>query len=169
MEKIYKFIIPVDPKAKKRPKVYRWSTVNPSQNDEEVIASLFNQLEGQPDKPLNGQIRVQAKFFKNPPKNTPKWQLPLMEQGVFRPAKSPDLDNYVKLILDALNGLLWEDDRYIVEMHSGKFYTTNQPRIELVVNQLPTPTRKNKDIISTNSNLYDAIDTFFSIDNSDIG
>lgn len=162
MDKIYKFTIPVEPKAKKRPKVYRWSTVNPSKSDEKLVVRAFSQLDGKPPKPLNGQIRVQVKFFKSPPKNTPKWQLPLMEQGTIRPAKSPDLDNYVKLILDALNGVMWEDDRYIVEMHSGKFYTLVQPRIELIVNQLPTPTRKNKDIILTNPDLYAQIDTFFS-------
>ena len=163
MGKIYKFTIPVEPKPKKRPKVYRWSTVNPSQKDEELVAQCFSQLEGIPNKPLSGQIRVQVKFFKNPPKNTPKWQLPLMDQGIIRPAKSPDLDNYVKLILDALNGILWVDDRYIVEMHSGKFYTLTQPHIELVIDQLPIPNRKNKDIIMVNPDLYQQIDTFFAI------
>ncbi len=160
MEKTYNFTINVEPKAKKRPKVYRWSTVNPSQKDEEVVARLFSTLKNRPEIPLTGQIRVQVKFYKNPPKNTPKWQLPLMEKGFIRPAKSPDLDNYVKLILDALNGLLWEDDRFIVEMHSGKFYTTETPRSELVVNVLPTPTRKtSKDFLEIDK--FEDLTTFF--------
>lgn len=161
MEKTYKFTILVEPKAKKRPKVYRWSTVNPSQKDEELAARKFSELDNIPLKPLNGQIRVQAKFYKNPPKNTPKWQLPLMEQGSIRPAKSPDLDNYVKLILDALNGILWEDDRFIVEMHSGKFYTTNDPRIELVVDELETPTRKTSQEF-LDSSQSENLNTFFT-------
>ena len=160
MEKTYIFTIKVEPKAKKRPKVYRWSTVNPSKKDEEVVARLFVGLENRPEKPLNGQIRVIIKFYKLPPKNTPKWQLPLMEKAVIRPAKSPDLDNYVKLILDALNGLLWVDDRYIVEMHSGKFYTTTDPRTELIVNVLPTPTRKtSKDFLEADE--FEDLNTFF--------
>lgn len=150
-----------EPKAKKRPKVYRWSTVNPSKDDEEIVYRLFSQLEGIPTTPLNGQIRVQVKFYKPPTKNTPKWQLPLMEKGIIRPNKSPDLDNYVKLILDALNGILWEDDRFIVEMHSGKFYTLDQPRIELIVNELETPTRKNSQQFLESTEVEN-LETFFT-------
>ena len=85
----------------------------------------------------------------------------MMEQGHIRPAKSPDLDNYVKLILDALNGLLWVDDRYIVEMHSGKFYTTNIPRTELIVDVLSTPTRATIDSFLQSEKISD-IRTFFT-------
>ena len=63
MEKTYIFTIKVEPKAKKRPKVYRWSTVNPSKKDEEVVARLFVGLENRPEKPLIGQIRVIIKFY----------------------------------------------------------------------------------------------------------
>ena len=84
-----------------------------------------------------------------------------MEKGFIRPAKSPDLDNYVKLILDALNGLLWEDDRYIVEMPSGKFYTTENQRTELMVDVLPTPTRKTVHNF-LQSDKFEDINTFFS-------
>ena len=76
-------------------------------------------------------------------------------------AKSPDLDNYVKHILDALNGILWEDDRFIVEMHSGKFYTTNDPRIELVVDELETPTRKTSQEF-LDSSKSENLNTFFT-------
>ena len=137
----YFFTLNIDPRPKARPKVYRWATVNPSQKDEELAARHFDACEGKPDHPLNGQICVWFKFFVNPPKSTPQWKKPLMDQGLIRPNKSPDLDNYVKLILDALNGRLWEDDRYIVEMHSVKFYTTTTPRIEIKVFEYPEYTR----------------------------
>lgn len=35
-------------------------------------------------------------------------------------AKGPDVDNLAKLVLDALNGLAWPDDRYIVELRVWK-------------------------------------------------
>ena len=138
----YAFTLYVDPKPKKRPKVYRFATVNPSQKDEKIAAEEFEKQINKPENPLNGQITVWLTFFIRPPKNTPKWQLPLMEEKQIRPNKSPDLDNYVKLILDALNGKLWEDDRYIVEMHSVKYYTTNTPKIEIVVKDAPQITHK---------------------------
>ena len=58
-----------------------------------------------------------------------------MEKAILRPNKSPDLDNYVKLILDSLNGILWEDDRYIIEINSAKYYTTDQEKIEIKMQQ----------------------------------
>ena len=32
-----------------------------------------------------------------------------------------DLDNYLKLVLDALNGIAWKDDRSVVEVHARRF------------------------------------------------
>ena len=37
--------------------------------------------------------------------------------------KNKDLDNIAKTILDALNGLAYEDDKQIVELHTEKYYT----------------------------------------------
>ena len=65
-----------------------------------------------------------------------------MDAGIIRPNTSPDLDNYVKLLLDALNGLIWEDDRYIIEMHSAKYFTTGEPKLELFVEQHDIPSKR---------------------------
>ena len=124
------FSIPISPKPKKRPKVYRWATVNPSKKDEEELASYVRQLDNCPKAPLSGQLRVILKFYVSPPKATPKWKLPYMDKGYIRPNKTPDLDNYTKLALDALNDILWEDDRYIIEIHATKYYSTTQPRLK---------------------------------------
>jgi len=162
---VLRFTVEVEPRPKKRPKVYRWSTVNPSEEDEKKLADAFRDLPNCPDTPFAGQIRVQFKFFKNPPKSTPQWKLPLMETGHIRPNKSPDLDNYVKLILDALNGILWEDDRYIVEMHSAKYYTTDTPKIEIVMEQINPPKYMDQShLIITNYNDLESLDTFFDME-----
>jgi Holliday junction resolvase RusA-like endonuclease len=34
-----------------------------------------------------------------------------------------DLDNYVKLVLDALNRILYHDDKQIVSLHASKQYS----------------------------------------------
>ncbi len=136
VEKTYSITINIDPKPKKRPRVYRWSTINPSQEDEEELAANVINHSNCPEQPLTGQIRVMLKFYQRAPKNTPKWKIPLMDRGDIRPNINPDVDNYVKLVLDALNGIIWEDDRYIVEIHASKYYSIN-PRIEIFVDQIP--------------------------------
>ena len=40
----------------------------------------------------------------------------------------PDLDNLVKLVKDALNGLAWHDDSQIVSLSANKLWTTETPR-----------------------------------------
>ena len=60
-----------------------------------------------------------------------------MDKGYIRPNKTPDLDNYTKLALDALNDILWEDDRYIIEIHATKYYSTTQPRLDITLDTIP--------------------------------
>lgn len=43
-----------------------------------------------------------------------------------RPTTRPDLDNYIKGVLDALNGITWEDDSQIVELTACKQYGGQQ-------------------------------------------
>lgn len=41
---------------------------------------------------------------------------------VHTPGGRGDLDNYVKLVLDALNGVAWKDDRSVVEIRARRFF-----------------------------------------------
>ena len=50
---------------------------------------------------------------------------------VFRPRKSGDLDNYLKIMLDALQGYLYENDSQIVEIHAYRQDDKDNPRVEL--------------------------------------
>jgi Holliday junction resolvase RusA-like endonuclease len=108
---------------------------------------------------------VALKFYVKPPKATPKWKIPYMDREYIRPNKSPDLDNFTKLTLDALNGILWEDDRYIVEIHASKFYTSEKPRTEIILDQLPDFTSK-KEVEKAISEYKNSlkIDEFFDIE-----
>ena len=55
--------------------------------------------------------------------------------GTLRPTTKPDIDNYIKGILDSLNGLFWHDDGQIVEIHAGKYYS-DKPRIEMEIKEI---------------------------------
>jgi Holliday junction resolvase RusA-like endonuclease len=49
--------------------------------------------------------------------------------AVYRAAKRGDLDNYVKAATDALNGLVFDDDRRIVVLHALMFDDRADPRM----------------------------------------
>lgn len=46
--------------------------------------------------------------------------------------KKPDIDNYVKLVCDALNEIAWEDDNAVAEIYATKRYSFN-PRTEITI------------------------------------
>jgi len=50
---------------------------------------------------------------------------------VFRPRKSGDLDNYLKIMLDALQGILYENDNQIVEIHAYRDDKPEDPHVIL--------------------------------------
>lgn len=55
--------------------------------------------------------------------------------GTLMPVSRPDVDNYAKNILDALNGVLWVDDSAVVTMTCAKVYSDN-PRAVVSVSPL---------------------------------
>ncbi len=50
---------------------------------------------------------------------------------VVRPIKRGDLDNSLKVLFDALNGILWEDDSQIVEIHASRYDNKDRPGVML--------------------------------------
>jgi Holliday junction resolvase RusA-like endonuclease len=65
-------------------------------------------------KPLSGDISVTIEFF-------------------FATKRRRDLDNQNKLVLDALSGIVYEDDAQIAELHLLRRHDTKRPRIEVSV------------------------------------
>lgn len=55
-------------------------------------------------------------------------------QNIHRPIVKPDTSNYVKLIEDALTGVIWKDDNCIVDLSASKYYS-DDPRIEVTVTE----------------------------------
>ena len=55
---------------------------------------------------------------------------------VYRARKSGDLDNSIKVLLDALCGVAYADDKQIVELHSWRFDDPRNPRVEVEVRQV---------------------------------
>jgi len=52
--------------------------------------------------------------------------------GEMLPISKPDIDNVIKGIFDACNGIVWDDDSQVVELHIAKRYSAN-PRVAIEV------------------------------------
>lgn len=62
---------------------------------------------------------------------------------VYRPRKSGDLDNRLKVSLDSLNGIAYRDDSQIVELHAYRYDDKTDPRVEIEIEQV-YPVKENK-------------------------
>lgn len=73
---------------------------------------------------LDGNLIVRMTFFFQPPKSYVKKRRELlMNEGSPMPHK-PDIDNLVKSVLDACNGITYRDDAAVVEVYAKKRYGT---------------------------------------------
>ena len=87
------------------------------------------------DEPLDGALEIEVSFYRPVQKSLSKKERARRLSGEHRPTVKPDLDNYIKSTLDALNGILWTDDKHIVDLHAHKYYS-DSPRIEIAVREL---------------------------------
>ena len=54
--------------------------------------------------------------------------------GIIRPTKKPDLDNIAKCFLDAMNDIVYLDDKQVVSLHVTKVYAET-PAVEVMVKE----------------------------------
>lgn len=91
---------------------------------------LIQALEHKPDHPWDEPIGIGLQFQLPRPKSlTRKKQWPSVR---------PDIDNYAKSVLDALNGLYYSDDSRICEMVLRKRYGPN-PGVEVSLWKIDEP------------------------------
>ncbi len=55
---------------------------------------------------------------------------------VFRPQRSGDLDNKLKCLIDAMQGVVFANDGQIVEIHAYRYEDKHRPRVEVEVKVL---------------------------------
>ena len=99
-----------------------------------LLASNAMQKAGQ--QPLEGPISAEIKIFR-PMIAMSKKKALLARSGVLLPTQKPDLDNYVKAIFDALNGIAYHDDAQICKIVAEKRYDDgNGERVEIELTQI---------------------------------
>ena len=78
-----------------------------------AVGYMMNQIGGQPRE---GAVAVRLDFY--------------------RPAKRGDLDNLIKVTLDALIGYAYADDEQVTEIHAVRRDDKNNPRVEVEIVRL---------------------------------
>ncbi|MGL4695213.1 RusA family crossover junction endodeoxyribonuclease [Enterococcus larvae] len=104
-----------------------------SKTYKKLVASAA--VQKRPAKLLTGALQVDVKIYKRSLKSFSKKKAEQAERKELRPTTKPDADNYAKGILDALKGIVWEDDGQVVRLICEKFYSA-QPRAEITVRSL---------------------------------
>ena len=133
---VVSLLIPVIPTGKGRPRLttqggfaHTYTPPKTRQAEDEIRTHLNRLWHG---KPLEGQISMDVTFFMSIAKSTSRKRANAM---IGKPHSSkPDLDNLLKLLCDALNGIVFKDDSQIWNLTSEKQYHS-YPRIEVSIEE----------------------------------
>ena len=109
---------------------------NPRDKYKKQLREMFiEDLEQYSEFPVEGELSIYFEFGLNPPKTVKnsKLKMFLAKMDILHPTTRPDIDNYVKPILDALNGVLYIDDGQIYELKCKKVFTQDKPFLKIDV------------------------------------
>ena len=133
------FIVEGKPQGKQRPRFSRISktvyTPTKTAKYEKRIAKAYTDIGGKciPDG-CYVSVTVHA-FFPVPKSYSRKKREDCLER-ILRPDKKPDMDNILKVVLDALNKVAYEDDKQVVELIGRKYYTYGEGYLWISVREV---------------------------------
>jgi Holliday junction resolvase RusA-like endonuclease len=123
-EIILRMTVPGEPVPKGRPRFGKGRTFTPvkTRQAEAAVkwAAVVARLKGSGHgKPTADPIALTCRFYR-------------------ANGRTADLDNLVKLVTDALNGIVWKDDRQVVQLHASRFDRQERPRTEIEIYRVLT-------------------------------
>lgn len=128
---MYSFFVDGKPQGKARPRFSRGRAYTPktTADYEKHIAECYNG-----DK-FSDALFVDIKAYFGVPKSYTKKQIKAIENGGY-PLKKPDADNICKVVLDALNGVAYEDDKQVVDCRIVKQYSFVKEGLEITIGEV---------------------------------
>ncbi len=126
---IYEFEVPGKIIGKGRPRLnsYTGSVYTPTRTkDYETLVEQYFLLKYPRFKPFEGRVLVEINADFEVPKSTKKAEKELMLKNKINPTKKPDIDNIVKIVLDAMNGIAFKDDTQITKLSVEKKYAESE-------------------------------------------
>lgn len=131
------FTVPGPPRGKARPRVTvrgghaHAYTPETTADYEWFVRHCYKGQVGRYE-PMQGAVRVEIEATLAIPKSAKRADRAAMMAGEKLPTKKPDVDNIIKIILDALNGLAWADDAQITHVECRKRYG-DQPGVRVLI------------------------------------
>ena len=124
------------PVAKGRPRLGRYGTYTPkkTQEYEEYVKMCWLAKYGS-IKPSEQSLEVDIVFYLPIPKSVNKKKRAEMLDGKIKHTKKPDIDNLIKSVLDALNGIAYSDDSKIIKVAAEKQYS-EKSRTEIQISEV---------------------------------
>lgn len=140
------FCFEVEPKAQVRPRFSKANgfvrTYEPQEmtmwkNVIKILANVQMQEKNYTMFSQDKALTMSAMFYFAPPKSISKKK---RERLIGKEVnKKPDIDNLVKALMDALTGVVYEDDSSIATINAFKKYTDKKPYIELELKEANSP------------------------------
>jgi len=117
------------PRFMRRGNFIQTYTPEPTLKYQKLVADSYIEKYG--DTKLEGALIMEINAFFNVPKSySKKKRAELM--GKPNTLHNGDIDNVAKSILDGLNGVAYEDDTIIYDLHIKKFYS-DEERVEVKI------------------------------------
>lgn len=88
-----------------------------------------------PKELIDSAVSLTVKVFLPIPRSWSKKKQNKADSGEVKPTSKPDIDNLSKSIMDSLSGIIWVDDKQVVNMVVEKRYS-NSPRVEVGISEL---------------------------------
>ena len=133
------FIVEGDPQGKARPRFSRKSgtvyTPAKTAKYEKEIRQSFLAVGGKLI-PNGGYVTVAVDAYFKIPKSYSKEKRLSCAHNINRPDKKPDMDNILKVVMDALNKVAYEDDKQVVEVRCRKWYSSSTGFLRISVREL---------------------------------
>lgn len=131
---IYEFEILGDIKGKARPRVntYSGKAYTPTlTKDYEMLVKQYFKVKYPRYVPIeNDRIAVTIIAYFKIAKSKSKKEIELIDQEILSPVKKPDIDNIIKIVLDALNKMAFKDDSQITKLNVEKKYLKSTDKAE---------------------------------------
>lgn len=122
----FTFEVPGEPRGKGRPRFTKTGhtyTDSETKAYEQKIVAYYRQSFGAFRWPDTAFISVKVTVHYPIPKSATKAAVAAMQAGKLFPSRKPDIDNVLKIVLDALNGVAYKDDSRVVCVEAEKVYS----------------------------------------------